>query len=143
VKTGVSVVLGNEILVEEIGFDVTRPQATGGLLRLGPSCSSYGAAAILVAATGGANHKLCGVRSHRIVATMNSFAKAAGVRRRRRGSQHQRGEIPHQCQRQKQSGDQALHVFCKSEPYGQASIEQACERAQALRVSQSGYFIGT
>jgi hypothetical protein len=108
---GVFVILGNEIAVDEIGFDITRGQATCGPLCVSPLCGSNGAAAFLTAAARGANHKLSGFRRGRVVAAMNSFAEAAGVGRGCGGCrQSQRGEISRDREKQQQSGGQAMHA---------------------------------
>ena len=69
-------------------------------------------------------------RGQGIVAVMDCFADAAGVRR---GGcrQGQRGEVPHEREEQQKSGDEAMHALPRVEPLGEARIEQNAERAQA------------
>jgi len=110
-ETGDFVIRSGETLEGQIRFNILRCEA--GCMRRGvrPANCGYGAAALLMATAGAADDELTRFRRRRVVAAMNSFAQAAGVRGSSRiGCQGDRGEVSREREEQKESGDQTRHA---------------------------------
>jgi hypothetical protein len=104
---------------------------------MGPLGGDGRSAAILVTTTGIADDELIGFRGQRIVAAMNPFANATGMRCS--GGRHREwGEISHESEKQQQFGGLAMHDACVNpNPKGGASIEQNPEWTQAKSCGRS------
>jgi hypothetical protein len=103
--------------------------------RISPLGCGYGAAAVVVAATGGADDSLFGFFSGGIVAVMR-FTNATGMRGLGCGCHRQRNEAAGEGEQQQEFGGQALHASV-------ASIEQTavgCKVRCGGSTSQNPHF---
>jgi hypothetical protein len=95
----------------EMTCDVVRTKDTSGKLRVSPLNRGDCAAAIMVAASWGANLKLFGLCRLRFSAVMQRLAKAAGMRRRGRHCEDRRREISQQRENYEKLGNSPMHCL--------------------------------
>jgi len=77
-----------------------------------PAGGGDGAATVVMATGGVVDDELSGLCGQGIVAAMGGFADAAGMGR---GGcrQGQRGEVPHECYEQEESGNESMHALIR------------------------------
>jgi hypothetical protein len=129
----------SEMRCDDRTFDIQCERRCQSGLRVRPMLGRYGAAAIVIAASGavdGALIRFVGCRVGWLVTLVGGLAQAAGVSWRSGGRYRERHKRADQREQQQKSGGQALHIVsCESRLEGKVSIEQNCEQAQAEALS--------